>query len=144
VITAVLDTNVLASGFAGYDKAASPPGELVRRWRRGAFVLIVSEHILGEFAHTLTDRYFTNRLTPEQIAAIFARLRRDAMDLPITADVSGVATQPKDDLVLATAVSGEADFLVTGDKPLQALGAYRQVTIISPRLFLDLLDLQSR
>jgi predicted nucleic acid-binding protein len=33
------------------------------------------------------------------------------------------------------AVSGQADYLVTGDKKLQALGAYRGVAIVSPAIF---------
>ena len=59
----VLDTNVLASGFIGEDKPDSTPGELVRRWRAQAFTLVVSEHILTELADTLTDPYFTRRLS---------------------------------------------------------------------------------
>jgi len=57
VIVAVLDTNVLASGFIGEDKPDSTPGELVRRWRAKAFGLVISEHILAELAETFTDSY---------------------------------------------------------------------------------------
>ena len=46
------------------------------------------------------------------------------MDLPITAHVQGVATHAEDDLVLATAESAQADYLITGDKKLQRLGTY--------------------
>ena len=53
MIIAVLDTNVLASGFIGEDKPDSTPGELVRRWRANTFTLVVSEHILAELADTL-------------------------------------------------------------------------------------------
>jgi len=42
--------------------------------------------------------------------------------------------------VLATAVAGHAAYLVTGDLGLQALERYQGVEILSPRLFLDLLD----
>jgi predicted nucleic acid-binding protein len=32
---------------------------------------------------------------------------------------------------------GRAAYLVTGDAPLQRLGAYQAVTIVSPRAFLE-------
>ena len=36
--------------------------------------------------------------------------------------------------------AGEVGYLVTGDKPLQALGCYRDILIVSPRAFLDVLE----
>jgi putative PIN family toxin of toxin-antitoxin system len=140
VITAVLDTNVLASAILGLPRPTSTPGELLRRWYGGAFTLIVSEHILSELGRTLSDRYFTSRLEPDQVTAAFEDLRVDAVMQPIRISVQGVATQPKDDLILAAALSAGADYLVTRDKPLQALGHYQTVRLLSPRQFLDLLE----
>lgn len=57
----------------------------------------------------------------------------------MAAVVAGVATHPEDDLVLATAISGSADYLVTGDRQLRQLGSFQGVVIVSPRTFLDLL-----
>jgi len=54
--------------------------------------------------------------------------------------ILGVAADTEDDLVLATAISGSAEYLVTGDKPHQALQNYQSVAIISPRAFLDVLN----
>jgi predicted nucleic acid-binding protein len=58
----------------------------------------------------------------------------------ITVEVRGVATHPEDDLILATAISARADYLVTGDRQLQALGSYQGVQIVSPRQFLTILQ----
>ncbi len=140
MIAAVFDTNVLASGFNGFTTPASVPGELLRRWQDGAFTLIVSEHILVELARAFTDRYFTRRLTPDEISTALLALRADAVLQPISIQVQGVATQPKDDLILAAALSGNARYLVSGDRALQALGRFRSITILSPRQFLELLD----
>ena len=65
-------------------------------------------------------------------------IRFHAVLTPITATVQGVATHAKDDLVLATAVSASADYLLTGDAKLQRLGSYQGVTILSPRAFVQL------
>lgn len=137
--SAVLDANVLVSGFVGFRNPDSTPGKLLRLWRAGQFHLIVSEHVLSELVRTLQKPYFQRRLTPEQISGGHALLRRRARLTSLTVQVQVVATHPEDDLVLATAVSGQVDYLVTGDTRLQQLVSYRGVTILSPRAFLGVL-----
>jgi predicted nucleic acid-binding protein len=53
--------------------------------------------------------------------------------------VHEVTTHQEDDLILATAVSAKADYLVTGDSKLQQVGTYQGVAILSPRRFLEIL-----
>ncbi|HEX9670444.1 MAG TPA: putative toxin-antitoxin system toxin component, PIN family [Thermoanaerobaculia bacterium] len=47
---------------------------------------------------------------------------------------------PDDDWVLATAVAGEAEVIVTGDGDLLDLRSYRGIAILSPRAFLERLS----
>jgi putative PIN family toxin of toxin-antitoxin system len=103
---------------------------------------MISDHILTELANTLANPYFQQRLTPQQSAGTIVLLQSDAIITPITKAVHGVATHAEDDMVLATAVSGQADVLVTGDKQLQRVGKYQGVTILSPLAFLDVLTQQ--
>ena len=59
MIVAVLDTNVLAAGIAGSRNAGSVPGALLQAWRRAAFTLALSDHILAnELPRTLDKPYF--------------------------------------------------------------------------------------
>ena len=48
-----------------------------------------------------------------------------------------VESDPKDDKFLEAAVAGEAALIVSGDRHLSSLGAYRGIPIVSPREFLD-------
>lgn len=48
-----------------------------------------------------------------------------------------VSEDPADNYVLATAVAGEADYLVTGDHHLLALRSHHRVKIVSAAEFLD-------
>lgn len=136
MIHAVLDVNVLASGSL---KAPTPPGLLLDLWQAGSFRLIVSEHILTNLQRTLAKTYFRRRLTAAETNAFLALLRQEAILAPITASVQGVAPDAEDDLVLATAMSGQADYLVTGDAAFLDLQTYRGVRIVSPRAFLGIL-----
>jgi len=61
-----------------------------------------------------------------------ALLREEAGVTPVTVEVTGDATQPKDDLVLAAALSGGASHLVTRDRAILRLSAYRDLVMISP------------
>lgn len=139
MIRAVVDTNALASGIIGTLLETSVPGHILRAWRAGAFALVVSEPILHELARTLHKPYFRRRLREAQLTAVLRLLREEAVVQALTVTVAGIATHPEDDCILATALSGHADYLVTGDRKLQDLEEYQGVRILSPRQFLALL-----
>ena len=134
MITAVLDTNILASGVIAERGTLAV---IIDAWRAGAFTVVISSPILLELERTLEKRYFTQRLTSSQRAGILSVLTRQSLVTPVTVAVDGIATHPEDDLIVATALSGHADYLVTGDRKLQDIGAYAGHTIVSPRIFLD-------
>jgi len=79
-------------------------------------------------------------ITPTDLERLHELLERDTACTTISHEVRGVATHPENDLILATAVSARADYLVTGDSKLQRLGSYQGVIIVSPRGFLDVIE----
>lgn len=132
MIRSVLDTNVLASGIVGFLNPRSIPGELLRLWRQDVFDLVLSDPIQEELERTLTTRYFKQHIHPEQVARVRQLLARYAIRVRITAQVQGVATHPEDDLILATAVSAKAQYLVTGDHGLQTTGRTKVLRSLQP------------
>lgn len=134
MIRVTLDTNVLGPGLIGETGAAA---RLTRLWSDGAFVLVVSDHILAELERSYTDPYFAARVPSERAAALVNVVRNNATVVELSAEVQGVATHPEDDLVLATAISGEASVLCTRDKQLLKLRAFEGIEILSPGEFLD-------
>ena len=147
MIRAIVDTNVLASGFIGFTTPASTPGAIVRAWQDDQFELVVSEPIIVELEHTFLDPYFTRRLSAQDRLDAVTLLRTQAVITAITVSVQGVATHPEDDVILATAVTyanhtASPVWLVTGDKQLQKLDTYQEVQIVSPPDFLIVLSQQ--
>ena len=139
MIRAVLDTNTIVSAILVPGRAS---GQVLDAVRAGHFVLIVSSAIVDEVTRTLNrdrirQRY---RLTAHEVSATRRLLENSAELTELTFTVQGVATHPEDDLILATAVSGQADYLETWDAQLLKLNAYEGVTIVSPRDFLDRLS----
>lgn len=139
MISAVLDTNVLASGTV---TATTPPGQILDAWRAGQFELITSEHIIEELGQTFQKPYFKNHLNNSDIASFIDLLQNEAIVTPITVRIKGVATHPEDDLTIAAALSAKADYLVTGDQPLlhKVGNSYRGITILTPSDFLKTLQ----
>jgi putative PIN family toxin of toxin-antitoxin system len=132
----VLDTNILASGAIS---AAGTVSTIVDAWRSGQFKVIVSAPILDELERTLQKPYFRQYLTEKQSSRFLKLLQRRASVSPITVSVHEIATHSEDDVILTTAISAKADYLVTGDTKLRRLEMYQGVRILSPRRFLETL-----
>jgi len=141
VISAVLDTNTIVSATI---VPHGLPAQLLQTGRSQRFRWITSMVIIDEVTRTL-HRPRIQRKYPVSSADVDRMrelLERETFVSRISAQVQGVATHPEDDLIVATAVSAQADYLVTGDLQLQRLGSYQAVTIVSPRRFLEVLAAQ--
>ena len=136
MIRATLDVNVLVSGFQ--DKPGVPR-LLIDSWIHLAYELVLSEHILNGLIRAWQKPYFQQRLPPGVVQQALTLLRNDALIVAPSVNVRGVGEDEEDDLVLSTALSGSAEFLVTGDRHLQQIGSYPGLIILSPREFLEVL-----
>src|SRR3954451_7835680 len=119
MIRAVLDTNVLASGALGLTGGVTPPALLLHHWRADRFRLIISAYIEEKLRTTLAQPYFKRRISSEDRELFLILLSKFAEHVAVRRRVAGVATQPEDDPILATALSARADYLVTSDLRLQ-------------------------
>lgn len=139
MISAVLDTNTLVSGTL---TASTPPGQILNAWHAGQFELVTSEYILNELVRTLQKPYFQKHIGITEINSYIDLIQNEATVTPITNTVRAIATHPEDDFILATAVSANANYLVTGDKHfLKKVGhIYQKVKLVTPTQFLDRLS----
>jgi uncharacterized protein len=144
MIRVVLDTNVLASGALGLTGGMTPPALLLHQWRAGRFQLIISDYIEKELRTTLAQPYFKRRIPSEDRELFLILLTRIAEHVTIRRRVTGVATHPEDDPILATALSARADYLVTGDQRLRdRVPSFQGIPLVSPAAFLDVLNRES-
>lgn len=134
------DTNILASGLVGLAaRPHSPPARFIALWLGGEFGLVISEFMRRELARTLLKPYFARRVNQSERVRFDEYLTSLAFLTEITVSVTGVAPSPADDLVLATALSGGAQFLVTGDHELLKLKQHECVLIVGVQDFLTML-----
>ncbi len=94
MLSAVLDTNILASGTI---TATTPPGQIINAWRDGQFILVTSDHILTELERTLQKPYFQAHLTKAQVKDFIELLQSESIGTPLIAKIENVATHPEDE-----------------------------------------------
>jgi putative PIN family toxin of toxin-antitoxin system len=137
-VRVLLDANVFIS-YLLYPRVDSPSGAIIRAAIRGAFVLLVPEELLDEFVGKIADkRYLAERIDSEELGEFVALVQEYAEIVPkIKGNIPAVCRDPKDDYLLAHAVLGAADYLVTGDQDLLSLERLEGVKIVTPREFLE-------
>ena len=136
MITAVLDTNVLAA------RLHPPQAHSLRSWISGEtadFGLSSRQKFLPSLIACLTSPTSANE-SPLNSASIFwLFLPEGRNSYRLTATVVGVASHPEDDRVLATALSAPPGYIVTGDRELRRLRSFEGIRIVNPSEFLEVL-----
>ena len=125
----VVDTNVLIAAFI------SPSGRSHELLERCAtlHIIVCSEFILEELREKLVNKF--KRDSQDVDRAIDLLRRRIQLVVPVMLE-KPVSRDPEDDPVLGTAVAGEADRIITGDKDLLSLESYLGIKIMKPGDFL--------
>jgi uncharacterized protein len=126
---AVFDTNVFIAAFV----ASGICAKLLLRARRGQFQLVGSSYIFKEFEQVLTKKFSVSRNEARDALRLIAEATHLIVDP--TETVTGICRDPDDDAILACALAGKADYLITGDVDLLALKSFEGIPILSPRNF---------
>ncbi len=132
MIRVVLDTNVFVSSFFGGN-----PRRIVELWKSGSITLCLSKPIVEEYVEVLRRLGLQDEQEIAELLGLFGR-GFHVLFTSRTPTLRVVKSDPGDDKFIECAVALKADFVVTGDKALKAVGAYMNVKIVSPKAFLDL------
>jgi putative PIN family toxin of toxin-antitoxin system len=125
----VLDTNVLVSGLA---YPGSTPGHILNAWRQGGLELVLSRYILDEMVRVL-PRLARISLNPSEIRDLADSFMFMADMVEPSLEREATLRDKDDQLVLGTLLAARADYLVTGDRDLLALG--ERFPIVTPVVF---------
>ena len=108
----VLDTNILVSALI---TKGTPPDRLYQAWLRDDIEIVTSVAQMEEVINVLARPKIRAYVDPDEAAQMVSALRLRATvlgDVPVVSR----SPDPKDDPILATAVAGDVDLLVSGDK----------------------------
>lgn len=124
----VLDTGILIAALITAD---TPPDQVYQAWRKKRFTLVTSVWQLEEFRRASRYERVKKFLRPTETGNLVNGLKRHATVLIALPDVD-LSRDPQDNPVLAMAIVGKADYLVTGDRrgllSLRRVDATRIVT----------------
>jgi len=108
----LLDTNILISGILS---AGSPPARLLDLWLDRKLELVTSQFQLDELRGVLARPKLARRIEAAESTRLLENLGREsirARNLPVV----DVSPDPADNHILATAIAGRAELIVSGDR----------------------------
>jgi putative PIN family toxin of toxin-antitoxin system len=128
----VLDTNVLVSALIDDGKPRKLVLELLDK-----YTVILSRQMLAELADVVSRNKFS--VTSGQVDRFLSSLVRMSQLVSDIARFKVVLEDPDDDVVLNTAYTGRAEFIVTGDKHLLELDKFKKTKIVTVHQMLEIL-----
>ena len=134
----VLDTNTVISGLLWHGK----PGELIDLALAGVVTLISAPSLLEELQGVLAREKFAQHLAArgQSATTIFDGYSTLVKLIKLAVIAPVILADPSDDQVLACALGGKADLIVSGDRHLRDLGGeYRGIRIVNAAAALELL-----
>lgn len=123
----VLDTNVLLAAFIACGVCHQLLEHCVRYHH-----LVSSEFILNEVREKLIDKFNYESEVVDEVLT-FLRLRMGVVTP--TSLASPICRDSDDDNILAAAVAGNCECIVTGDKDLLVLNPFQGIDIVNPSSF---------
>ncbi len=131
----VLDTNVWLSALLW----GGAPDQILKLVEQGTLQAIGSDEILNELMSTLNKAKLQKRLQQLGLDVNAVMLAVRQVMVVIVAEPLQVPNlrDPKDEMIIAAAVEGQAEAIITGDQDLLILVEFRGIPIRTPREFLE-------
>lgn len=125
----VLDTNVFVSGIFW----SGPPHKIVTLWAENKITIMITKKILNEYFRILNEIDKNGEIAKKWCTLVIE-------NCPILEDKNyiKICRDPDDNKFLDCALTGKADYLVSGDKDLLSLNKIETIKIITPAKFLKI------
>lgn len=132
MLRVVPDINVLVSAFI----SKGNPHRIFRKCERKEIKLIVSDDILEEFTGVIGRKKFG--LDKARIYKVTSIVKKSVDIIKPKTTLNIIKDDPSDNKILECAVSGNADYIISGDKHLLGLQEYRGIKILNSSDFLKI------
>ena len=130
----VLDTNVLISAI--FWRGA--PYKIIVNALKKKYSLCLSTEILNELEEKLRLKF---KFPENKIEDHIEIIKEYGIIIRPTVRTNAVKEDPDDNKVLECAVEGKADYIISGDNHLLKIKEFNGIKILTPKEFLDSVDL---
>lgn len=139
ILKAVIDTSVMISVAFAKQGIARKVRDLMAD---NAFTMVTSKPILKELYEVLHYPHIMQRLNPSKrdIDEFIGMIIENAMVTKSTYQVSGIALDPEDDMFIACALEGDADYIVSRDPHLRDIKHFQRIQIIDATMFVKKIE----
>jgi hypothetical protein len=136
----VLDANIYISSLVS---SQGNPATIINRWLSGEFDVLLSQPIIDEISRVtgyerLQKKYQKIR---ERRLEFIELISKQSIWSESTETLAIVKADESDNRYLECAIAGGATYVVTGDEPLLSVGNYQGISIITPAVFVTLLEM---
>ncbi len=132
---ALYDTNVLISGLFW----PGAPRQLIHLAVTGLVQVVTCQALLDELKSVLIRPGKSFRLTEQEATRVINDVLTYVRLVTLMSEVT-VCRDVDDNIVLACALDGRANYVVTGDPDLLVLGEFQGIKIVTAREFLEALN----
>ena len=138
MIKVVLDTNVVVSAYL---VPTGKPAEILSLARKGKLHIFLSLEIVDEIKQTLLSPKLRkiHKNTTEQISLFIGAFSKAATVTQGTKLVDFIKDDPDDNKILACALEGRVDYIVSGGHHLTDLKSFQSISIVNPHMFLQVM-----
>ena len=136
LIRAVIDTSVMVSVAFAKEGVAKRLRDLIAD---NAFVMVTSRAILRELYEVLHYPHIVKQFhaSEDYINEFTGMVIEHALTTEGLYDIDGITEDPKDDMFIACALEGRADYIVSRDPHLRNIKHFQGIQIIDATTFVD-------
>jgi putative PIN family toxin of toxin-antitoxin system len=128
----VIDTNIFVSSFFW----EGHPQKVFERVINGLDELLITDEIIKEITSVMSSNKFTvDSGEVEDYVKIIEKYSKKVITKNVPESIS---RDKDDDKILQCGITGNADFIVTGDKDLLVLKEYQKIKILKPKDYLEI------
>lgn len=140
----VLDTNVFVSAILN---SRGKPAFILKLALRGVVELVISRAMIEEMNNVLhypklLKLLKKNRVSLEDVEGFINNIDTIAWITKGELLLEVIKEDPTDNIILACAVEGGADFIISGDSHLLKLAKFEEIEIVAPATFLELANIK--
>ncbi len=125
----LLDTNVLIAAFITHGTSSDLFEHCIRQHE-----IVISKFILDELENHLRKKFKFSEADVRETLDILNTAAKMIEPIPLK---TPVCRDPDDDMILATALAGNVECIVSGDKDLTDLKMFENIPILKPSEFSD-------
>jgi hypothetical protein len=138
-VRVVLDTNIIISSIIN---KKGPSAKIRKLWESGVIEVATSPDILQEVERVINyPRIHKKHMwTAKQISSYMNSIREESAFVIKVEKLRVVTDDPDDDKFIECALTAKAKAIISGDPHLLSLKKYKNVSILSPREFIERYD----